>query len=162
MSVTVTYKAKASVAEILPANTGSASDASRTVTHTQYDEEFTLNSGSTPPVTLQAQFLLTLSSGAGTIDLRNLVGTNGAAVDGNGLKVQVLRFKNLGANAMTLTFGASNPADLLGATGVLKVWPGGHVQIFTNDGPADIDGTHKTIDVSGTGSQTAEVTVIMG
>lgn len=162
MSVTVTYKALATVVETLPNNTGSAAAASRVVTHAEYNEELTLNSGTTPPVTLVAEFLLTLTAGAATIDLRNLVGTNGAAVDGNGLKPQIIRIKNLGANTMTFKAGASNPHNAFSATNGHVIQPGGHIQIFTNDNTDDIDGTHKTWDVAGTGSQTAEVTIVMG
>lgn len=161
MSVVVTYAATASVVETLPNNTGSAAAASRVVTHTEYNEATSLNASSTPPATLVAEFLLTLSSGAATIDLRDLEGTNGASVDGNGLKVQIVRIKNLGANIMTFNNGASNPHNMFSDDGH-TVFPGGHIMIFSNDGGDDIDGSHKTWDVAGTGAQTAEVTIIMG
>lgn len=162
MTVAVTYRAHATVIETLPVNVGSAPDATRVITHTNYDETLALNSGSTPPVTLNAQFLLTLSGGLGTIDLRALIGTNGAVVDGNGLKPQLIRIKNLGANIMTFKSGASNGHDAFTATTGHIVQPGGHILIFTNDNTADIGATTKTWNVNGTTSQTAEVTVIMG
>lgn len=161
MSVAVTYAATATVVETLPNNTGSATAANRVVTHTEYNEAAALTGATTPPVTLVAEFLLTLTSGAATIDLRNLDGTNGAVVDGNGLKVQILRIKNLGANNMTFSTGASNGHNTFTTDGTV-VPPGGHIMLFSNDNGDDIDGTHKTWDVAGTGAQTAEVTVIMG
>lgn len=163
MAVSVAYASQITITETLPVNTGSASDANRVVTHNQYNESGTLNSGSTPPATLQASFLMTLTAGAATIDLRALTGTNGAVVDGNGLKVQMVRIKNLGANPMTIKSGASNGhTGFFTATTGHVVNPGGHIQIFTNDNGDDIDATHKTWDVTGTGSQTAEFTIVMG
>lgn len=162
MSVAVTYSAIATVVETLPTNTGSAAASTRVVTHAEYNESASLNSGSTPPVTLVAEFLLTLSSGAATIDLRTLTGTNGAVVDGNGLKVQIVRIKNLGANDMTIKGGSATPHNLFTVTTGQKIFPGGHIQHFTNDNGDDIDATHKFWDVTGTGAQTAEVTIIMG
>lgn len=162
MSVTVTARQQITVVETLPGNTGSATDANRRVTHDQYDEIRTLNANSTPPATLHASFLLTLIAGAATIDFRNLVGTNAAVVDGNGLKVQEFRIKNLGANNMVLTPGAANGLDLLGAAFSLTVFPGATHHFFLNDGAPDIAAADKTVDVAGTGSQTAEVTVVMG
>lgn len=163
MSVTVTYAATCTVAETLPNNTGSAPAANRIVTHTDYNESATLNAASTPPATTTANFLLTLSAGAATIDLRALTGTNGAAVDLNGLKVQVVRIKNLGANSMVVKAGASNGhTGIFTATNGSIINPGAHEQKFTNDSGDDVDATHKTWDVTGTGAQTAEVSIVAG
>jgi hypothetical protein len=162
MAVSVAYAAKATVTEVLANNTGSAADSSRVVTHAQYDESASLNAASTPPVTQVAEFLMTLVSGAKTINLRTLEGTNDGVVDGNGLKVQIVRIKNLGANPMTFKAGAANPHNMFGATDGQEIFPGGHVMIFSNDGGDDIDDTHKEWDVTGTAAQTAEITIIMG
>lgn len=162
MSVTVNYAATATVTETLANNTGSAAAGSRVVTHAEYNEAASLNAGSTPPVTIVAEFLMTLISGAKTINLRTLEGTNDAVVDGNGLKVQIVRIKNLGANPMTFKGGASNPHNMFTETDGQVVFPGGHIMLFSNDGGDDIDDTHKTWDVTGTAAQTAEITIIMG
>ncbi len=162
MSISVTYAATATVAETLANNTGSSLPASRVVTHTEYNETANLNAASTPPVTQVAEFLLTLVSGAATIDLRALDGTNAAVVDGNGLKVQIVRIKNLGANPMTFKGGAATPHNMFGTTDGQEVFPGGHIMLFSNDSGDDIDATHKHWDVTGTAAQTAEITVIMG
>lgn len=162
MPINVAYAATATVVETLPNNTGSAASGSRVVTHSEYNEAASLNAASTPPVTLVAEFLLTLTSGAATIDLRTLTGTNGAVVDGNGLKVQIVRIKNLGANLMTFKGGSATPHNMFTVTTGQIVFPGAHIMIFSNDNGDDIDATHKFWDVSGTGSQTAEITIIMG
>jgi hypothetical protein len=162
MSIAVSYAATVTVVETLPNNTGSAAAANRVVTHAEYNEVASLGAASTPPATLVSEFLLTLSVGAATIDLRTLTGTNGAVVDGNGLKVQIVRIKNLGANNMTFKGGAANPHNMFTVTTGQVVFPGAHIMIYSNDNGDDIDATHKEWDVSGTASQTAEVTIIMG
>jgi hypothetical protein len=163
MSLTVTYAATCSVAETLASNTGSAPASTRLVTHTDYNESASLNSGTTPPVTTCAHFLATLSSGTLSVDLRALTGTNGAEIDGNGLKVQVLRIKNLGANSLTVSEGASNGhTSFFPTTPGLIIPAGGHVMLFSNDNGDDISATNKTFDLAGTSAQTSEWTVIMG
>lgn len=163
MSVVVTYNDQIKTVETLPNNTGSASAANRVVTHDQYDEAVTLNSGTTPPVTQIAAFLLTLSGGTVNIDLTALVGTNGATLDGTGLKIQIIRIKNLGANPMVIKSGASNGhTGVIGATTGETIPVGGHMKKFTGDQGDDIDATHKILTVTGTGSQTAEVTIVLG
>ena len=162
MSVSVTYAATCTVVETLGNNTGSAPAATRVITHTDYNEAATLTGATTPPVTTVAAFLLTLSSGAATVDLRALTGTNGASTDGNGLKVQILRVKNLGANILTIVPGASNGIDLLGASSSLTIPAGGHAQFYFNDASPDIAAGDKTLDVTGTGAQTSEWTIVMG
>jgi len=161
-AVTVTYTSQIKVVETLPNNTGSASDANRKITHDQYDESGTYTGATTPPVTQCAFFLGTLSGGALTVDLRALTTTNGATLDLNGLKVQMVRIKNLGANDMTFKEGASNGHNLFSATDGFTVPPGGHVQIFTNDNTDDVSGSNKTWDVTGTGSQTFECSIVAG
>lgn len=141
---------------------GALASANSAVIHSAYNEGATIAAGTTPPATKIASFLLTLSSGAATIDLRDLVGTNAGAVDGNGLKVQLFRVKNLGANVMTFTFGASNPYNIFGASGVLEVPVGGVFMLYGADALPDIGSSAKEIDVAGTAAQTAEITVIMG
>ncbi len=163
MSVSVTYASTITIAETLANNTGSAPASTRLVTHTDYNESGTYNSGTTPPVTTCASWLQALSGGTATVDLRALTGTNGASTDGNGLKVQMVRVKNLGANSLTIKSGASNGhTGFFTATTGIIVPAGAHLQLFTNDNGDDIDATHKTWDLTGTGTQTSEWTVVMG
>lgn len=161
-SVSVAYQAVATATETLETNPDSATSTKRVVTHTEFNEQFTLNNLSTPPVSKVAEFVQTLAEGVATIDLRALTGTNGASVDGNGLRPQVVRVKNLGANDLTIEPGASNGYDLFGASSVIVIPAGAHVQFFTNDGGVNIDATHKTLDLTGTDEQTSEWTIVMG
>ena len=85
----------------------------------------------------------------------------------SGLKVQIVRIKNLGANIMTFYEGGTNGHNMFSVdsgsgVGGQVVQPGGHIMLFANDSGDDVSGTEKTWDVIGTGSQTAEVTIIAG
>lgn len=162
MSVTVNGINKISVIETLETNTDSSSTANSIITHSEFDETYTLNNGTTPPVTKSAFFVQALSGDTATVDLMSLTGVNGATVVGDGLKVQFLRVKNLGAATLSLTFGALTPYELSGADWKQTLQQG---QIFTyygNDATPDIGGGAKHIDLSGTGVETSEWTVVMG
>lgn len=162
MSVEVTYAATCTVKETLAANVGSAPDSTRQVTHTNYNRSGSYsNPAGAPPVASCAHFSQALSGGAATIDLRALPGTNGATIDGNGLKPQIIRVRNTGANALTIKKGASNGHNAFTATDGFVLPPGAHM-FFTNDNTDDVDGTHKTWDLSGTGTQASEWTIVLG
>lgn len=162
MSVSLTRADTLTVAETLETNVGSMTAANRVLTHTEFNESETLTGATTPPVTKCAHFIQALAGGAATVDLRTLTGSNGATVDGNGLKVQCLRVKNLGANTLSLTFGAATPYNLSGADWKVTL---SQNQIFTyygNDSTPDIAAGAKHIDLAGTLVETSEWTVIMG
>lgn len=103
-----------------------------------------------------------LVTGAKTIDLRALYTVGNGTGDANGLKLQGMYFKNLGANPMTIVGGASNGYDLFGASGSLAVPAGGVFSMSFADASPDVSDTDKTIDISGTGSQTFELAMILG
>jgi hypothetical protein len=159
VSVQVTFAPTVTVVETLDGNTNSAAAAQRKVTHAEFNDSLTLNATSNPPATKFAGFLLTLTAGAATVNLAALTGTNGATVDGTGLKVQVLRVKNLGANDLAISEGASN-GYAIGGTRTIK--PGGIETIYSPEGFADIAAADRNIDAAGTGTQTSEWTIVMG
>ena len=158
MSVSVSYDFNITIRETL--ETGVPDVSTPVIVHNAYNESARLTASTTPPVTKSSSFLLTLSSGAATIDLAALTGAGGAAIDGTGLRVQLMRIKNLGANAMTFSEGASNGIALSGLPMVVP--PGGITQRFFNDASPDIASGDRTIDVAGTGAQTAEITIVLG
>lgn len=161
MAITVQWAMNLTVTETIGTNTGSLSSASQAASliHDAYNESGTLTSASSVPVTKHAQFLLTLSAGAATINLASLTSTNGALVDGTGLKMQFIRIKNLGSNNMTFAEGASN-GYAIGSSIVVPA--GGVAQFFFNEGLPDIASGDRTIDVSGTLVETAEISIVMG
>lgn len=163
MSVTVTYASTVTVVETLETNVdSSATGSARQITHQEFNESGTYTSSTTPPVTKCAHFIATLSSGTLTIDFTALTGTNGASVTASGLKLQIMRVKNLGANTLNIAPGASNGYAPWGASNDLTIASGDHMQWFFNDTLADVSGSTKTLDLSGTGTQTSEWTLIFG
>jgi hypothetical protein len=156
MSVSVNYQFKSTTVETFTAE-GSTSPY---IVHEAFDESGTLDATSTPPATKVLSKTIALTAGAYTIDLTTETGTAGVAIAGTGLRVQLIRIKNLGANAMTFSEGASNGLAL--ACGDIVVPAGGITQIFLNDASPDIAAGDRTIDVAGTLVQTFELTVILG
>ena len=157
MAVSVTYDFKITTRETLTSNIPDVPN--KVVVANAYNESATLNASSTPPATKKASALITLTAGAYTLDLSTMTDASGAAI-GYGLRVQLIRIKNLGANPMTFAEGASNGLAL--ACGSIVVPAGGIDQIFLNDAAPDMAAGDRTLDVTGTGAQTAEITVVFG
>jgi len=162
MSVSAQYGSTLRVTETLP--DALLSSTGNKVLHNGLDSEETFNATTTVPATTVSSFNKTMSSGAATIDLRALTGVNGAAIDGNGLKVQCAKFRNktTNANNITIVGGASNGFLIFGTAGTITLPPGGEILLYLKDQSSDIDATHKTIDISGTGSQVLECLIVMG
>lgn len=150
-----TIKCALTAVEVLEED--SLSSSGRSVQHTVFDRTITPS-----PATIYSGDVYALSSGAKSIDLRALYTVGNGLGDANGLKLQGMYFKNLGANPMTIVGGASNGYDLFGASGSVAVPAGGVLVMFFNDASPDVSGTDKTIDISGTGSQTFELALILG
>lgn len=111
--------------------------------------------------------LLTLTAGAYTIDLTALPDINGATTTLTGKKVRALFFHNLSSsNNMTFAKGASNGLDSLSGSWSMVLLPGEKRCIDLSDvstgSIADISASIKTIDVSGTGTDTFDFGVVVG
>jgi hypothetical protein len=162
MSVQVTYGSKLTVAETLPG--GDLASNARTVTHNGNDTAGAFNAGSTPPVSQIAAFSIPMVNGAATINLRALLGTNAAAVDGNGLKAQFVKFINPGTNAnpITISKGAANGYDGFGADFSITLGPGGELLLKLNSYGDVISDGNKTLDLDGTGTQALTMELVNG
>ena len=167
-ATSLNYVINGTISETL-ATEGSSSPI---ITIGKYNHTATLSSGTTVPVTKSSVFTPQLSGGALTIDLTALTDPGGAALDATGLKLQWLMFSNgvvtsnvldAGSNSpVTLTNGASNGYDLFGGNNSLT-WPAGAgYGLFFNDKLDDVGSTDKTIDLSGTGSDAFEMTMVFG
>jgi len=163
MSAILEYLGNVTVKETLETGVPAASANKRIVTHDLFNTAKTLNVDSTPPVTKVANFEQALTVGAATIDLTSLAGTNGASIDGTGLRVQMLKLRNKDANnPVTIEEGASNGYDGFGSGFSVTIAEEGEVTLLTNDAGTDIGATNKTLDLSGTGSEEVEVSIVMG
>lgn len=164
MSVRVVYTTAVNVTEILETNTVSMTEKGRTVEHTALNKATTLTGTTTPPATKVAAFEKALVAGAASIDLTALSGTNGAVVDGTGLKVQAIKVVNkaANANAITISKGAANGYALGGADFSVTLQPGQELVMFGNDATPDVANDAKTLDLAGTGTQAAQIIIVLG
>jgi len=118
----------------------------------------------TPAVTKTASFTVTMSGGAATIDLTSLSGTQGT-VSGSALKVQMMVIQGKSGNgaAVTVAKGASNGYTGFGsAFSVTIPSAGAECVLYGNNAFGSVDSTHKTLDVSGTGTDALNCTVWFG
>ena len=165
MSVELLYQTILTATEILEGNPASAAPANRTVRHTNFNTSETFKASTSVPVTKAAYFEQVLSAGAATIDLTALTGTNGASVDGTGLKVQAVKFKAAAGNGalISVTPGAVNGYDMFGSDFKVSLSPGQEVTLLGNELTPDIAVADAELDLAGTGStDKLEVSIVMG
>lgn len=166
MSLQVTYESNVSVLETFTGDYVSSGNNSALFNGlNENGDSYILTSSTDVPVTKHSEFQQALSSGTATIDLTALPGlTDDETVDGTGLKVQIAKFRNLAsnANAITITFGASNPYNLLGSAFVMELLPGQSITLYLDEAAPDIASGAKNLDISGTGAQILECQFVMG
>lgn len=127
-----------------------------------------LTASTTPDAEYVSCPLLTLSTGALTIDLTALTpDINGATLDLTGKKVRALFFHNLSStNTMTFAKGASNGLDSLSGSWTMTLLAGERrcidLSAVAVASIAAISASIKTIDVSGTGTDTFDFGVVAG
>ncbi len=164
-TLSVTYASSVTVVETFTGDYIDSRDA--TVTINGLNETGTLTAISTIPATKQASGQVTLSSGTGSIDFTALPGlTPEETVNGTGLKVQLVKFRNLesNANSITVAKGASSGLGInaAGTTFSIPISPGQSVYILGDDGGPDIAAGARVWDITGTGSQELEFHVVLG
>ena len=135
--------------------------SSASVAHAAFDTVGLQLPTATIPTTKVSFKTYSLVAGTKTIDLRALPGIENVSQDCDGLKVRAFIFKNPAGNGtMTVAAGSSNGYD---------------IDTFKVRGNADnpqtkvsretfgtVDGTHKTIDVTGTGTQSFSFGLVLG
>lgn len=123
-----------------------------------------LDGTTTPAVSQQMAFQAAVTTSM-TLDLRALACTDGVTRDGNGKKVVGFMLENpsTNTNAITLAIGASNGYGLLGAAFSITLQPGEKIEnLKAGTQGVVIDATHKTIDVTCTGTQTLNGILVLG
>ncbi len=161
MSVTVNWALTVNTNETLETNVDAS--GSPVVPLTAFSTDGDFSASTTPPATLVSYETIPLVAGAVTIDLTALTGTNGIAVDGTNLKVQLFHIKNKTGNSpMTFVEGAAT-GYLLKGSGWKEILAAGQETLFQgNDAAPDITALLKHIDVTGTGTEEFELSVVMG
>lgn len=142
-------------------NPGSApSGVALTSLFQELDQFKQLSPTSTPPVSQFGIYKTTISGGGYTIDVTSLQGSNGT-LNANGKKLVAVCVANPAASAgdVNIATGASNGYALAQP---IKVKPGGFAIVYQAAQLAAVDGTHKTLDVSGTNGDTPEIGLIFG
>lgn len=132
----------------------------RTATYNAADRfRLSADSGADAPA---AQAIATQYTGSQSIDLTNFTGSQGAGQDASGLKVQAVLLRNNSTSYdVVLNGGVSNEYEL--NDGADKtVQPGCSWQEFFNDQLADVDGTHKVIDITAQAGETFDLIVLLG
>lgn len=138
------------------------------VTHDQYNvTNLNLNATSMVPVSVVSYQDYVLVAGAKTIDLTALLGVQDEIQDATGLKLQSLIFINpQGNGVMTIGEGAANGYPLFGAGNDHEIPAHASVDgVFAQVFPevlADVAAADKTIDVTGTGTQTFKLGITLG
>lgn len=143
------------------------SSADNTITLNGMNDSATYTASTSVPVTKATAFRVTMSSGSGSIDLTALPGlTVNETIDCTGLKLQMLKVRNLSTNANSITVakGASNGYGLnaAGTTWSIPISPGQSITFFGNDSSPDVASGARIMDVTGTLAQILEVTVVCG
>lgn len=162
MSVSATSAAQLTVVRTSAGPGVSTSD--NTVTLNLLNTSTALGAATTPAVTKDVCFNLTLSSGLGSIDLTALPDPDLGTVDFTGLRVQQMLLFNptTNANDISVAKGASNGYTGLGSAYGETLAPGGYSVRCTNDRAPDIDSSHRILDVTGTGAQVLKVQITAG
>lgn len=115
-----------------------------------------------PSVTTVIHGRLTLSAGALTVDLRSWTDAVLGSMDLNGLKLKLMKLSapSTNAGAITIKPGASNGYAGWAGSGGLILAAGDHRGPDIFNSMTGVDSTHKTLDLTGTGTDVIDV--IMG
>ncbi len=146
--------------------TGGQVSTDNTITINGLNETLTLNATSTPPISKEANFTTTLSTGTATIDLTALPGlTADETVTFLNLKVAAVKFTNPSTNANNITVakGGSSGYSFCGTTTFsIPIAPGQSVLIQCDGDAGTVGSGAKNIDLTGTGSQTLQSAWVAG
>lgn len=162
-TVSVAYASNITITETFSI----ANSADNTILVNTYNQSGTLTASSSVPATKQATFALTMSGGTGSVDLTALPGLNAnETVDGTGLKGQLLLLLNPSSNANSITVakGASNGYgwNTAGTSWTVSLSPGQWAMFGGNDVGPDVASGARLLDVTGTGSQVLDVSIVLG
>lgn len=160
MSIRATVVGQINVTETLTAGIDGVSDP--TIVYNAFNFSHTVNASTTITGTKVGADTSALSGGAATIDL-TAVPSAGGNVSFSGLKLRGYLFKTPTTNSgtVTITKGASN-GYTIGTNWKETLAPGQEVVKWMDDEAETCDGTHKTLDLTGTGTDAFSYEVIAG
>jgi len=147
-----------------PEETISEDALSTSVTHDGYNlSGVSLTSATTPPVTKCSFQDYALSGGTKTIDLTALLGLKNESQDCTGLKLQFLVFINAASNADMVISGEGANGYSLGAARTINGGTAANYDImYAPESLPDVASGAKNLVVTGTGSQSFKLGVVLG
>ena len=164
MSLRVSYASRLTVTETLEGVYVSGGDA--TVTTGGLDTTATLTASSTPPATKYSAGRLTLSGGAGTINLTSLPDANGVAarVSFEGLELSAYKLRNLSTNGNNILVMDPATTDPYSLFAEFTLRPGEEILCLyaTQVSLDSVTSGACNIGISGTGSQVLEFEFVAG
>ncbi len=163
MSIRATIVGQITCQETL--DTGVDASTTPTIAHNAFNFSHTVNATTTITGTKISADNQALTAGAYTLDLTACAKSGGTTQTLTGLKMRAYLFRAPLTNTgvIVITKGASNGLTV-GGTALWKeaLQPGDKVVKWLDDGGETIDGTHKTLDVTGTGAETFDYEIIVG
>jgi hypothetical protein len=164
MAVTITPEVRLTAVE----SYAPASAEEIAVQHNKFNQSGSRwNATSVPPVSMVSYQTYALVTGSKTIDLTAILNFLAVSQNGTGLKVQSVIFVNPAGNAtMNIAPGGSNPYPLFGTGNDIDV-PGNAtvnswIAFGFPEGLPDVASGAKTITVTGTGTQTFNLGIVLG
>lgn len=151
MAATATYDILLTVAEKLTLGLTDATNP--TITHDLGDSKGSLDANSSIAISKAWSTTGNLSGGTATIDLTALPASNLPNITFSALKVKLIKITCPTTNTAGVVFdiGAASPYDIFGdANGQITVLPGQVYGAYMAEQLEDVDGTHKTLDLSST------------
>lgn len=142
-----------------------ASGSTNKIVYSGLSETINLGGSSTPAISKFVAFKQALTAGAATIDLTACPGgPAGTTVNASGLKLIAYKFRGLKGNAaaIAIAVGGSNGYQIDGGAYHRTLAPGASDEGYNVAASAAIDGTHKTIDLTGTGTDVLEIEMVFG
>lgn len=150
--------------DIQETTVNTADPASTQITSTQQGGLSQYNGTSGPVATQAYHQLITLAAGVYTLDLTAMV-DGGVTIDASGLALREIFAiaDSANANPIVIKPGASNGyTGWVGTNGLLLTTANDANKLGPLYGGIAVDGTHKTIDFSGTGTQKVLISLLFG
>ncbi len=159
MGVQLTYRSAADILETFDTGTSGAGK-----TDAPFNTSAVLNSSSTPAVTEGGFCTQALTAGAATIDLTSVSTSRGRSMTFSGLKIRSIRLVNPSTNtgSITIAKGASNGYTGFGSSFSVTLKPGQEWSFYDGANGVAVSGSVKTLDLSGTGTESLKFTVSGG
>lgn len=166
MAVSANYQSALTVTETFTDTTvPTANTTGRQVTHDKQNTNATYDASTTTTIDVDnvVGMLATLSSGALTINFASIAGTT-ATLDLTGKRLKFIKVKPTSTNtgSFTIAKGASNGYAPIGSTFSLVVAKDGEVLMSFGDASTAIASGARTLDLSGTGAESALILFVFG